>query len=367
MSERTDPQRILMTADTIGGVWTYAVELARALPQFEFALVTMGAPLSPAQKEEASALANVTLFSSNHALEWMDEPWEEVDAAGEWLLEVASGFRPDVIHLNGYSHATLPWSAPVVVVAHSCVMSWWTAVKKSPLPAGFAEYRRRVKQGLEAADLVVAPTAAMLESLAANYGFVRDGEVVANCRDPRRFRVGAKRQAIFAAGRLWDEAKNLAALEAVAPTVTWPIEVAGDAALPHGAELQFRNVRSLGKLSADDLAARLATSAIYALPARYEPFGLSALEAALSGCALVLGDIPSLREVWSDAALFVSPDDHAALAASLNRLIADDALRADYAHRARRRAAVFSPARFADAYMAAYSRCLTNKPAEVAA
>ncbi len=32
------------------------------------------------------------------------------------------------------------------------------------------------------------------------------------------------------------------------------------------------------------------------LPARYEPFGLSVLEAALSGCALVLGDIPSLRE-----------------------------------------------------------------------
>ena len=50
-------------------------------------------------------------------------------------------------------------------------------------------------------------------------------------------------------------------------------------------------------------------AAIYALPARYEPFGLSALEAALSGCALVLGDIPSLREVWGDAAVFVPPDD----------------------------------------------------------
>ena len=48
---------------------------------------------------------------------------------------------------------------------------------------------------------------------------------------------------------------------------------------------------------------------IYALPARYEPFGLSVLEAALSGCALVLGDIPSLREIWDGAALFVDPDD----------------------------------------------------------
>ena len=63
----------------------------------------------------------------------------------------------------------------------------------------------------------------------------------------------------------------------------------------------------LGRLSAGELADWYARAAIYALPARYEPFGLSALEAALSGCALVLGDIPSLREIWGDAALFVPP------------------------------------------------------------
>jgi glycogen synthase len=55
-----------------------------------------------------------------------------------------------------------------------------------------------------------------------------------------------------------------------------------------------------------------ARASIYALPARYEPFGLSALEAALSGCALILGDIPSLREVWLEAAPYVSPDDESA-------------------------------------------------------
>ena len=69
------------------------------------------------------------------------------------------------------------------------------------------------------------------------------------------------------------------------------------------------------------MAAHLAASAIYALPARYEPFGLSALEAGLCGCALVLGDIPSLREVWGDAAVFVDPHDAQALAKALNCLI----------------------------------------------
>ena len=61
-------------------------------------------------------------------------------------------------------------------------------------------------------------------------------------------------------------------------------------------------------------------AAIYALPARYEPFGLSILEAALSGCALVIGDIPSLREIWADAALFVPSDGHDAPLAHVGEL-----------------------------------------------
>jgi glycosyltransferase involved in cell wall biosynthesis len=360
-------QRVLMTADTVGGVWTYALELIRALPRIEFALATMGAPIAASQRAEAEALANVALFPSTSALEWMDDPWEQVDRAGEWLLQIAHDFKPDIVHLNGYAHAALAWNAPVIVVAHSCVLSWWSAVKKTEVPKSYDEYRKRVTRGLEAADLVIAPTAAMLGSLGVNYGFCGAGRVIWNARDAQLFAPKGKRNSIFAAGRLWDEAKNLAALEAVAPLVAWPIEAAGDATHPNGAELQFKSVRSLGRLPQAQLVDRLATSAIYALPARYEPFGLSVLEAALSGCALVLGDIPTLREVWGDAALFVPPDDHRALAATLNSLISDESRRNDLASCARKRAAEFSSARMADGYLSAYSSCRSRRAAEVAA
>ena len=46
--------------------------------------------------------------------------------------------------------------------------------------------------------------------------------------------------------------------------------------------------------------------------ARYEPFGLAVLEAAQAGCALVLSDIPTFRELWNGAAQFVPPGDDAA-------------------------------------------------------
>jgi glycogen synthase len=101
------------------------------------------------------------------------------------------------------------------------------------------------------------------------------------------------------------------------------------------------------------------------LPARYEPFGLSALEAALSGCALVLGDIPSLREIWGDAAIFVSPDDATGFARALNNLIADPESRETLSGRARARALQFSPQRMGEEYLDAYRRCMLRKSSSV--
>jgi glycosyltransferase involved in cell wall biosynthesis len=350
------PRKILMTADAVGGVWTYALDLARALAPHgvEFLIATMGPRPNEVQRNEVACLENVTLVESDFRLEWMDEPWSEVDAAGAWLLTLATDFGADLIHLNGYAHAALRWNAPVLVVAHSCVVSWWRAVKGEEPPARFAEYRRRVAAGLAAADLVVAPTAAMRDSLAKSYGRTTRGVVVANGREPRLFAAVEKHPVISTVGRAWDEAKNVRALDAIAPQLPWPVWVAGAVEHPHGAPSALPNICPLGKLPPHEIAALLGVSAIFALPARYEPFGLSALEAGLSGCALVLGDIPSLREVWQDAAVFVAPEDQAALAEALRRLIDDEPNRKEMARRARARAEQFTLQRMATAYLSIY-------------
>jgi glycosyltransferase involved in cell wall biosynthesis len=260
-----------------------------------------------------------------------------------------------VVHLNGYCHAALPWRAPPVVVAHSCVLSWWRAVLGAPAPPRYRRYHAEVARGLAAAALVIAPTMAMLAYLDAHYGTPPAARIISNARDRRRFFPAAKEPFVFAAGRLWDQAKNLAALLEAAPRVPWPILVAGPGARPRGVA---RGITPLGCLRGDEIAEWLSRAAIYALPARYEPFGLSILEAGLSGCALVVGDIPSLREVWRDAALFVPPDDSAALAAAIAGLIDDAALREAMGARARRRAVRFRPLAMARLYLAAYRAAL---------
>src|SRR5688500_15990170 len=107
---------VLMTADTVGGVWTYALDLCRALAAHDVhvTLATMGAPIRPDQHAQLARLSNVTLRESSFKLEWMQEPWGDVARAGEWLLGLEHACRPDVVHLNGYAHGSLPWRSPAL-------------------------------------------------------------------------------------------------------------------------------------------------------------------------------------------------------------------------------------------------------------
>lgn len=363
-TRRTAPCRLLMTADTIGGVWTYALELCRALRSsgHEIALATMGRLPDRAQRREAMAIPGLELHASPHRLIWMDEPWRDIEAAADWLSGLAAAVRPDVVHLNDLGHAHLAWPAPTLVVVHSCVLSWWRAVHATAAPAAWDRYAAHVRRGLAGARLVVAPTRAMLAEAVRHYGPLPATQVIANARSqPRRVRV-AREPIVLSAGRLWDEGKNVAMLARIAPRLAWPVWLAGPDRAPDGARFMPSNVKLLGRLGAQALRRHYARASIYALPARYEPFGLSVLEAAQAGCALALGEIASLRENWDGAALFAPPNDAEAFAAMLERLIADDTLRVRLGTRARARAAAFAPEAMAAAYAQAYASLTMTVP-----
>lgn len=351
--------KILMTADTIGGVWTYAIELAHALRPHgvDVVLATKGRRASAGQRAEAHE-AGVELHESHYRLEWQDDPWEDVARASDWLLALAERVRPDVVHLNDYMHGALPFGAPVLMVAHSCVLSWFAAVKRHPAPETWDRYRREVTSGLRAAQVIVTATSAMRACVEEQYGPLARSRVIPNARRAALFRPLPKEPFVLAAGRLWDEAKNVAVLERVAPRLSLPVRVAGDEAAPDAGPIAPASARveRLGRLETAELARWMGRATLYALPARYEPFGLTALEAALSGCALILGDIPSLQEIWGDAALYVPPDDDDALASAIETLTRDSARRRVLAHRSRTRALRHSP----DAFGAAYYDCYTG-------
>ena len=116
----------------------------------------------------------------------------------------------------------------------------------------------------------------------------------------------------------------------------------------------------VGQRSTLELAGLLATASIYAAPAKYEPFGLGILEAAYSGCALVLSDLPSLRESWTGAAIFVAAGDDDEWCDALNTLASDGKRRIALSREARQRARLFEPSAMASHYLYEY-RALAAK------
>jgi glycogen synthase len=360
---------VLMTADTVGGVFVYALELAAALGRTgtQVALAAKGRVLSADQWDQARRVPGLEVFESHDKLEWMEDPWEDVARSSAWLLELEQRLAPDVVHLNDYAHGALPFAAPRLVVGHSCVFSWFEAVRRRRPPPSFDRYRTEVARGLAGADLVVAPTRYMLAALERHYGALPRTRVIPNGRSAARFRPGEKEPFILCAGRLWDEAKNAQLLDAIADRLPWPVLLAGEDAHPDPARrgaARPRHARPLGRLPPESLACFYRRASIYALPARYEPFGLSILEAALAGCVLVVGDTPSLREVWEGAALFVDPDSPELLRTMLAGLIERPDLRATLGAAARERGLAHTPERMAEAYAAAYRDLLADRSAE---
>jgi glycosyltransferase involved in cell wall biosynthesis len=367
--------KILISTDTVGGVLTYTAELAAALEAAgdEVAVATMGPKLRPAQRDALPA----RLHESGFRLEWMQNPWGEVAAAGQWLLRLEEEEQPDVIHLCSYGHAALPFQAPKVLVAHSDVLSWWRSVHGEEAPPSWNRYREETTAGLEGADALVAPTAAMLGELEIDHALnpararvIHNGTATLRRSQatlgelhqiifPAGRKVDAVREGeafVLGSGRFWDAAKNLAALDAAAAGLSWPVVVAGDL----GDDGVPRHALSTGQLDGDALGDLRRQAPIYAAPAVYEPFGLGILEAAGEGCALVLGDIPSLRELWEDAAIFVDPRNADALREVLACLIDAPQLREDLAQRAQKRAAEYSIERTGAAYRQLYERLTTK-------
>lgn len=363
--------RILMTADTVGGVWTYTRELAAGLLDegCEIILITLGGEPSPEQRSWIDQTRfrwprAFRALTTAYPLEWMQNNENAYAASMEFLLRCVRQYSPDLLHSNQFCYGALPVAIPRVVVAHSDVLSWWRNCRGgTPEPSPWIDnYVQMVCRGLHGADMVVAPTAWMLQQIDTGYGPFRSSAVIANGRNIDRIPQRPRALQAVTAGRLWDEAKNVELLAAV--DTRMPMFVAGDDTFEGSrsslADREFP--RSLGRLTESDLLRLFAESAIYVVTSRYEPFGLAAVEAALAGCAIVANDIPPLREVWGDSAIYFHRNSAESLSRTLDQLAVDPASMHAAAVRAERRArSRFSGERMTADYLALYSRLLCSE------
>lgn len=344
--------RLLMTTDTVGGVWTFTKELAVELIErgCEIVMVAFGRAPSHEQQAFADNLASAGRFrfiASEAPLEWMPANAIAYTAAKPLLLELCSSFQPDALLLSQFCFGALPVDVAKIVIAHSDVLSWAAATGKHPLPPDtwLRNYRTLVQSGLYGADAVVTPTLAMIHHLQRHFDVSCETVVIPNGRTIPQVNKPAERELrAITAGRMWDPAKNLHLLNTVNSPV--PILVAGE---KDPTKTSGHNIHLLGHQSEANLFHLFRNSAIYLCTSVYEPFGLAPLEAALCGCAVLANDIPSLREVWGDAALYFH--DASSLTSLLCTLREDSLALAKAQAKSQARARTYTAARMTDTYL----------------
>jgi glycogen(starch) synthase len=365
--------RVLMTTDAVGGVWTYALDLARELAAagVKVSLVVLGPEPTADQVADAQGVPGLSLIETGLPLDWLATEQAEILEVGAAVRGLARGLRVDLIHLNSPALAAEGgFSAPVVGACHSCLATWWSAVKDGPMPCDFRWRSQVLWQGMMACDALVAPTAAFAEATARTYEIPRP-LVVHNGRQPAPVATGLRQRMVLTSGRLWDEGKNIGVLDAAAALIDAPLRAAGPLQGPVGGPVVLRRAQALGRLSSDQVTGWLSRAPIFASSALYEPFGLGVLEAAQAGCALVLSDIDTFRELWDGAALFADPHDPDAFAAALQALLDDPVRTERRGAQARARAARYSVTAMSDGVLEVYRQlrpeAFPRTPAEAAA
>lgn len=327
---------ILVTADTLGGVWTYTRELVTGLVRRgeQVTLVSFGDIPTDAQTRWMEELPNLDYRPTAFKLEWMLDSEADMLASSQYLEAVVQETNPDILHFSQFYYGALNCDVPRVVVAHSDVVSWWMAVhaKAPPETEWLQWYCGAVARGLHEATTVVAPSRWMLDQIEFHYGKLPSAAVIHNGRTAELFNPDAsKEENIVTLGRLWDAGKNVSLL--LRKEMPLPVRIIGTDRHPEFASSAFAaeeissNVHLEPKQDEAQIVETLARTGIYAATSQYEPFGLAPVEAALSRCAIVASDIPSFRELWGEAAIFFRNNDPDSLLHAVERLQRDPSLR----------------------------------------
>lgn len=116
-----------------------------------------------------------------------------------------------------------------------------------------------------------------------------------------------------------------------------------------------------GYVGHEDLAALVRGAALLAFPSYYEGFGLPVLEALAAGTPVVASDIPVLREVADDAALFAPTRSAEVWERQLALIFDDPELASSLSEAGRNRAAAFSWQESAEAHVQAFRRAAAER------
>lgn len=327
-----------VTVASAGGPWVEQVRAAGAC----HALVPLDRRSVPATLGAAGRLAVVVRRFRPEVVHAQNV--RAAVAAAAALALASPGRRPALLTtLHGLAPQDYPAAARLLRLAGSTVIACAPAVGRSLLAAGFPAGRLEVVTN----GVAVAPPSD------AELGAAR-----------RRFAVGS-RPLVVGIGRLVAQKAWPTLIEAARQLEDVDVLVAGDG--PLRAELEAAaaaagdRVRFVGPVERP--AALVGLACCVVSTAAWEGLPLALLEALTLGAPVVATAVDGVADVVpADAAVLVPPGDPAAVAAAVNRVLAEPALAGRLSRAARAASGAWALDTMLASYRARYAACLTAPP-----
>ncbi len=349
-----------------GGVQGQVLGLARMLRQRGVSATVLG-PCDGAPPEAGviSVGPSVSLAANGSVAPLAPDP-----SAIRRTLEVLAAEQPDVLHLH---EPLVPGPALTALLAGSVpTVGTFHASGRVPAYVWLRPAVRAVARRIGIRTAVSPEARALAERwLGGACHVLPNGVEVERFakadRWPAPVTPGGSGRAILFVGRHEPRKGLEVLLKAFAglqtDAVLW---VAGEG--PETAELMAgapANVEWLGRISDEELAARMRTAALFCAPSlRGESFGVVLLEAMAAGTPVVASDIAGYRDVarHDREAVLVPGGDVPALTAALEQVLDDPILAGRLVEAGTARAATFSMERLAGRYVDLYEALLARTP-----
>ena len=361
--------RLLMTTDVKSDVWDYSLTLSRALLKHinaEILIISLGGNPTDSQKEELENLNIESQFTEFPVDLFTDlESNLDISEVKVFFENSVKEFNPHIIHLN-HGYLNFDSTKPCVFACHGDLLNKKVCSdninRYSPLYKNLLNYKQIINKNIDRSDIITAQTRFIAGCLAKTYDFKKGINIVHNGIDYTPYSGMPENPTLVACGNSADQSNSINLLLNIAYKLpdNIKIKIIGD--LQPERKLP-KNVEFLRNLSSCELQDVYKNSSIYLALSNHESNGLSSIQAAYSGCAILANDIPVFKELWSDCAYIFEKDNVNSLMRCINNLVENKNLLELTSRNCQAKAlSVFNSKRMAFEYINLYKNILKKYP-----
>lgn len=347
--------KLLMATDVKSEVWNYSLTLSRELLKHinaEILMISFGGMPTDSQKKELEDL-NIEFQFTDFSTDIEFNP--DISKIKTTFESSIKSFNPHVIHLN-HLYFDLIFNKPCVLACHKIFND--SINRYNHLDKDSLNFKQIMNKSLNNADIIVAPSRFFAENIIKTYNFTKGIKIIYNGVDYKPYSDMPESSTLVACGNLSDNNKSMNLLLSIAYKLPDNIKIKIIGNLQSDRKLP-KNVEFLKNLSNLELQEVYKNSSIYIALSNFEANGLSSIQAAYSGCAILANDIPVCKELWGDCAYVFERDNAISLMRCINNLVENKNLLEITARNCQAKAlSVFNSKRMAYEYINLYKNVL---------